>query len=97
MFSGYLSVVKQCSICNLDYEFADSGDGPAIFIMMIVGFIIVGGALFVEVVYQPPYWLHAIVWLPLSILLPLLLLRPAKGLFIALQFGRDAAPGRLAD
>lgn len=97
MFSGYLSVVKECAVCKLDFDFADSGDGPAVFIMMIVGLLIVGGILFVEVSYQPPYWLHAIIWLPLAILLPLLLLRPAKGLFIAVQFSKDAAPGRLAD
>jgi uncharacterized protein (DUF983 family) len=97
MFSGFLTVVKQCRVCDLDYDFVDSGDGPAVFIMMFVGFIVVGGALGVEVAYQPPYWLHAILWLPLATLLPLALLRPAKGLLIALQYTSGAAPGRRAD
>lgn len=97
MFSGFLSLVDQCGVCDLDYDFADSGDGPAVFIMMFVGFVVVGGALGVEVAYQPPYWLHAILWLPLAIVLPLALLRPAKGLLIAQQYTTRAAPGRLAD
>ena len=97
MFSGFLTLVKQCPICNLDYEFADSGDAPAVFIMLIVGFMIVGGSLIVEVAYQPPYWLQALIWLPLGIFLPLALLRPAKGLMIAQQYIHKAAPGRLAD
>lgn len=86
LFDGFLRLGKQCNSCDLDYEFADTGDGPAVFIILIVGFLIVGGALVTEVTYQPPYWLHAVIWFPLIILLPLLLLRPAKGLMTAIQF-----------
>ena len=51
--------------CGLDYAFIDAGDGPAIFIIMLAGAVVVAAALIVEVKYQPPFWLHAALWLPL--------------------------------
>ena len=83
-------------MCGLDYDFADSGDGPAVFVILITGFIIVGAALLVEVYYQPPYWLHALIWGSLALALPLLLLRSFKGVLIALQFRHKAEEGKLA-
>lgn len=97
MFSGFLKLADKCNPCGLEFDFADSGDGPAVFIMLVVGFVIVAAALFVEVAYQPPYWLHAILWLPLAIILPLALLRPMKGVLIAQQYHAKAAPGQLED
>ena len=70
LFSGFLSLRKQCEACGLDYAFADAGDGPAIFVILIAGFIVVGAALSVEVVYQPPFWLHAVLWGPLILITP---------------------------
>jgi len=97
LFKGYLTLVGKCEYCGLSYEKFDSGDGPAVFIMFIVGFIVVGGALILEVTVQPPYWVHAVIWGPLALVLSLALLRPFKGLMIALQYKNDAAEGRLAD
>ena len=94
LFDGFLSIAKRCSACGLDYSFADSGDGPAVFIMLIVGFIVTGGALIVEALYSPPYWLHAALWIPLAIALPLLILRPFKATMIALQYANKAQEGR---
>ena len=54
----------KCRSCGLDFSFADTGDGPAIFVMMFAGFFIVGLAAWVEIVYQPPYWIHALIFLP---------------------------------
>jgi uncharacterized protein (DUF983 family) len=96
MFTGYLTLVPRCSVCGLDCSFADSGDGPAVFVILVTGFIVVGAALFVEMAYAPPYWLHALLWGPLAILLPLLLLRPFKGVLIALQYKHKAQEGQLA-
>src|SRR5215475_10057012 len=76
LFQGFLSVRDRCPVCGLDYSFADSGDGPAVFIMLIVGFIVTGAALIVEVVFQPPYWVHALLWIPLGVGLSLAILRP---------------------
>jgi uncharacterized protein (DUF983 family) len=96
LFSGYLTLAPRCSVCGLDYSFAEAGDGPAVFVILITGFIVVGAALFVEMAYAPPYWLHALIWGPLAILLPLLLLRSFKGVLIALQYKHKAEEGRLA-
>ena len=94
LFSGFLTVNKKCEACGLDYSFADAGDGPAIFVILISGFIVVGAALIVEVVYQPPFWLHAVLWGPLILVVTLLPLRLLKGLLIVLQYHHDAAEGR---
>ncbi len=64
LFDGFLSPAKRCAVCGLDYSFADFGDGPAVFIMLIVGFVVTGAALIVEVLYSPPYWVHAALWIP---------------------------------
>jgi len=97
LFSGYLSLAEGCEVCGLDYSFADSGDGPAVFIVLIAGFIVTGGALLVEVAHEPPLWLHAAIWLPLGIALPLLLLRPFKATLLALQYRHGAEEGRRHD
>ena len=81
--------------CGLDYAFADAGDGPAVLVIMIAGFLIVGAALLVEVNYVPPFWLHMLLWLPLATVTVLGLLRPLKGCFIAEQYRSKAREGRL--
>ena len=96
LFAGFLTVAPRCERCGLDYSFADSADGPAFFVMSFAGFVVVCAALVVEVLFQPPYWLHALLWIPLILVMTLLPLRPAKGLLIALQFHHKAAEGRLA-
>lgn len=97
LFKGFLKTRKSCSNCGLDFEFIDSGDGPAVFIIMIVGFIVVAAAMVTEIKYMPPIWLHMVLWLPLTIILALGMLRPLKGLMIALQYKHNAQEGRLGD
>lgn len=95
LFAGYIGLRPRCDRCRLDYGFIDSGDGPAVFIILIAGFIVVGSALVVEVKYQPPFWVHAALWLPLIAATTLVPLRVMKSLLIALQFHHKAAEGRL--
>jgi len=95
LFQGFLTLRPACEKCGLDYGFADAGDGPAVFVILIGGAIVVFAALLTEVVYQPPYWLHAALWLPLILIVTLLPLRMVKGLLIALQYHHKAAEGRL--
>ena len=95
LFQGFLQLRPRCESCGLDFNFADAGDGPAVFVILIGGAIVVGAALITEVVYQPPYWLHAMLWLPLILLVTLAPLRPVKGLMIALQYHHRAQEGRL--
>ena len=95
MFSGFINLKPVCAACGLDYAFADAGDGPAVFVIMIAGFIVVGAALLVEVRYAPPLWVHLLLWLPLILLTTLAPLRLIKGVLIALQYHHKAAEGRL--
>ncbi len=94
LFAGFLTLRQRCDACGLDYNFADAGDGPAVFIMFFAGAVVVGAALITEILYQPPYWVHAVLWLPLIFILTLGPLRPMKGLMIALQYHHKAAEGR---
>lgn len=95
LFDGFLNVAPNCENCGLDYSFADAADGPAIFVMLIVGFVVVGLALWVEVTYSPPLWLHFLLWIPLAFALCLPPLRAVKGILITLQYANQAAEGRL--
>ena len=97
LYAGFLHLRPSCDVCGLDYTFIDTGDGPAIFLIMLAGAIVVTAALIVEVKYQPPFWLHAALWLPLVLATTLLPMRSMKSLLIALQFHHKAAPGRLID
>ena len=95
LFDGLIKVRPSCSNCGLDYSFADSGDGPAVFVIMIIGFVVVGLALYVEVTYSPPLWLHLIIWIPLAVVLCLWLLRVMKATLIALQYRNNARQGEI--
>ena len=95
LFNGLLSVKPECGVCGLDNGFADAGDGPAVFVILIIGFIVVGLALWLEVNYSPALWVHLIMWIPLSTILSLVLLRALKGLMIALQYRHKAAEGQI--
>jgi uncharacterized protein (DUF983 family) len=95
LFSGFLNIAERCDACGLDLRFADAGDGPAVFVILIVGFLIVGAALLFEVNYMPPLWLHAVIWPPLLLVLALGLLRVLKGGLVSLQLRNDARQGRL--
>ncbi|HEY0223809.1 MAG TPA: DUF983 domain-containing protein [Pseudolabrys sp.] len=95
LFQGFLTLRPACEHCGLDFRFADAGDGPAVFVILIGGSIVVFAALLTEVAYQPPYWVHAALWLPLILIVTLVPLRLVKGLLIALQYHHKAAPGQL--
>ena len=91
LFDGYLRVAQRCSVCGFDLKAADSGDGPAVFIILIVGFIACFGLLFTEVAYRPPIWVELVIWPIVGVILSLALLRPAKGVMLALQFHNRAS------
>lgn len=97
LFDGYLKVARRCSQCDLDYAMFDAGDGPAVFVILIVGAIVCAGALFVEFTYQPPYWVHAVLWIPITAILTFSLLRLVKSLLLVLQYKNRAGEGRLTE
>ncbi len=91
LFEGLLEVRAACPACGLDYGTVNSGDGPAVFVILILGFIVVGLALWVELSFSPPTWLHLVLWTPLIIGGSIGLLRPFKATLIALQFRHKAS------
>lgn len=97
LFAGYVRLRPSCETCGLDYAFTDPGDGPAVFIILFAGFLVVAAALIVEVKYQPPFWVHAALWIPAVLATTLIPLRSMKSLLIALQYHHKAAEGRLVE
>ena len=85
LYSGYLNVNEACGHCGLDLRDHDAGDGPAVFVILIVGILIVAAALLIEIRYEPPVWLHLVLWIPLILAASLGLLRVLKSLLIALR------------
>jgi uncharacterized protein (DUF983 family) len=86
LFDGFLTITERCSVCGLRFSGHDAGDAPAVAVIFILGFGIVGLAWVLEMLLQPPLWLHAAVWIPATVLGALVLLRPLKGLTVAAQF-----------
>jgi uncharacterized protein (DUF983 family) len=93
LFSGYLKLAPTCSTCGLDLKFADSGDGPAIFVIFLVAPVIILLALFVGATFNPAPYVHLILWIPTTLILSLALLPPFKGVLVALQYRHDAHEG----
>jgi uncharacterized protein (DUF983 family) len=93
LFAGYLTVAPRCEVCGLDLAHQDSGDGPAVFMILVIGFLVCGLALVVEVKYEPPTWVHMALWIPAILILTFGLIRPLKALMIALQYRHKAGDG----
>ena len=85
LYAGFLKVVDRCEACGFDYSRLNTGDGAAIFIMQIAGGIVVFGALYAMIAWNPPIWLLLLITLPLVAGLSIGLMRPGKGVMIALQ------------
>jgi uncharacterized protein (DUF983 family) len=96
LFTRGLALRERCARCGLDYSFIDSGDGPAVFAIFILGAVVLGGALFAEFKLHVPVWLHIVLWGIITPLLAFFLLRILKATLIALQFKHKAAEGRFA-
>ena len=96
LFKNVLELRPACESCALDYKFIDTGDGPAVFAIFILGFLVLGMALYVEFTFLPPVWVHVVLWGLLTPLFALGLLRFLKATLIALQYKNKAEEGRLA-
>ncbi|MBI1986355.1 MAG: DUF983 domain-containing protein [Rhodospirillales bacterium] len=86
LFTSYLKVTERCNVCGLGFAGHDVGDGPVVPAILVIGGIIVGLAWMMEVTFQPPLWVHAALWGPLTLGLSLGMLPLLKGLSVALQF-----------
>ncbi|QWC57574.1 DUF983 domain-containing protein [Erythrobacter sp. 3-20A1M] len=90
LFDGIVRFAPRCRACGLDFSQFNVGDGPAAFLILIVGSLVVGLAAWLEVAVSPPWWVHVILWLPLSIVLTLAGLRLAKGALIRNEYRHSA-------
>ncbi len=97
LFQGFLGLRPACEVCGLDYAKADAGDGPAVFVIFIVGFLAVAAAFMARFTFHAPLWLAFAISAGLTIALTLCLLRPFKATLIALQYANKAAEGRLEE
>ncbi len=75
-----------CAVCGLDLKRHEEGDGPAVLVILLLGFVVVALALWVDARYAPPYWVHALLWLPTIAIGGVWMLRVTKALLIAFQF-----------
>ena len=96
LFAGWVRFADRCRACQLDFSSFNVGDGPAAFLILIIGTVLVGSALVVDGAFSPPWWVH-LVWIPIGLALTLLGLRLAKALLITQEYLQRAREGRIAD
>jgi uncharacterized protein (DUF983 family) len=94
VFSGLLTVRPTCPVCGLDISAHDAGDGPQVFVILILGVVVVGLAAFVELKFSPPIWVHLVLWTPLVLVGAVALLRPLKAGLIALEYRHGLLGGQ---
>ena len=96
LFAGWVRFADKCRACDLDYSSFNVGDGPAAFLILIIGAILVASALFLDGAASPPWWVH-LVWIPVGLGLTILGLRLAKALLITQEYIHRAREGRIAE
>jgi len=97
LFAGLATFAPSCRACGLDFAGFNVGDGPAAFLIFIVGGLVVALAILLELNFGPPWWVHVLLWVPLATFLTVGLLRLSKGLLLALEYRHRAREGRIAD
>jgi len=97
LFAGPIKFAERCPACGLDFSAFNVGDGPAAFLTLIIGAIIAGSAIGVELGFSPPWWVHVLLWPVITLALLLGALRVAKGLLLALEYRNAAREGRIKD
>ena len=86
LFRAFVKVADRCNACGEDLHHHRADDFPAYLTIFLVGHLVVPIAMYVEIVYQPSYWLHAALWAPMVILLSIGLLQPITGMIVSLQW-----------
>lgn len=97
LFEGPVRFAPKCRACGLDYGSFNVGDGPAAFLTLIIGALVMGLALLVEVTIAPPFWVHVLIWVPFTAASVVFGLRVAKGLLLALEYRNAAREGRISE
>jgi uncharacterized protein (DUF983 family) len=94
LFDGVAKFAPRCRACGLDYTRFNVGDGPAAFLTLIIGAIVAGLAIWVQTAFEPPFWVHILLWVPLTSLAVVMGLRAGKAALLAIEYRRDAGEGR---
>lgn len=97
LFSGAVQFSDKCDSCGLDYSAFNVGDGPAALLTMAIGALIIVAAINLEVAAHPPFWVHALIWVPVTVILVVMSLRFAKGALLIAEHRNKAKEGALAD
>lgn len=97
LFDGPVRFRDRCGACGLDYSRYNVGDGPAAFLTLIIGALLIALALTLDFAVQPPLWVHVLLWVPLTAAAVVYGLRVAKGALIASEHQRQATEGRQVD
>ena len=97
LFDGLTKFAPRCRACGLDFAKFNVGDGPAAFLTLIVGALITGLAIWLELAWQPPFWVHVLLWVPLTAAAVVWGLRAGKAALLAAEFQRKAGEGRNKD
>lgn len=97
LFRSVTAFAPKCRACGLDYDQYNVGDGPAAFLTLIVGGLVLALALIVELNFQPPVWVHAMLWFPLTIAAVIGSLRVSKGILLVLEHRNQAREGSIDD
>jgi uncharacterized protein (DUF983 family) len=97
LFRGAVSFSDCCSDCGLDFGQFNVGDGPAAFLILIVGALVTLGAVTLQLSVEPPFWVHILIWVPLTAMLVVGLLRIAKATLLVLEYRNRAKEGRVAE
>ena len=97
LFDGPTKFAPRCRACGLDYSTYNVGDGPAAFLTMIIGALIVAAAIAVDFAFEPPLWVHVLLWVPITAAAVVYGLRVGKAALLASEHQRKAAEGRLVD
>ena len=95
LFAGWVKFADRCSVCALDFQAFNVGDGPAAFLTMILGTIVVALAIALELTLHPPLWVHMLIWIPFTALSVIGSLRLAKGALMAAEYRNAAREGRI--
>jgi uncharacterized protein (DUF983 family) len=97
LFDGWLRFAPRCRSCGLDFATFNVGDGPAAFLIFVVGAIVVVGALVVDGTFSPPWWIHLVVWIPVTAALTIGGLRVSKAWLLAQEYRHRARDGKIAE
>lgn len=95
LFATWIGFAEQCPACGLRFADFNVGDGPAAFLTLILGALVTAGAVTLELAASPPWWVHAILWVPLTLAGVILSLRLAKGWLLALEYRNAAREGKV--